>query len=325
MSRRAQEIAGAARSLKLRGHPHEDEAEPLVSLADVTEIELLILRRLREVTIGDHGSLWHGTGFDYVGMREWQAGDRLSSIDWAQSSLTDFSPLMVREFEQPSTAAVMVVADRSLSMRCGVDGVTLAVSSARAIATIGLSAVFFQDPFGLMTFDTELSNPLAIRPRIGKNHVMHCLDAYQHGRGLQEVRHAGSLSATIASFVRKTALVPFISDFLYDDPQTVLQELALLGGAHDAFVVLIDAAAAFELPRVSAGWIEVYDVETGRARTISRAEASRMADRIRHWQDEVVRLAGDVDLDVVRVGGDSTASDLALAEFVEQRRLRKVM
>ncbi len=39
----------------------------LISLADITEIELVILRRMREVTIGDHRSLSHGTGFDFVG------------------------------------------------------------------------------------------------------------------------------------------------------------------------------------------------------------------------------------------------------------------
>jgi hypothetical protein len=35
-------------------------------------------------------------------------------------------------------------------------------------------------------------------------------------------------------------------------------------------------------------------------------------------------MAKDVDLDVVRIGPDSAASDLALAEFVSERRLRKV-
>ena len=78
------------------------------------------------VTIGDHRSLSHGSGFDFVGLRDWQAGDRFSTIDWAQSTLTNFSPLVVREFEQPSTASVVVVADASLSTRCGVNGVPIA-------------------------------------------------------------------------------------------------------------------------------------------------------------------------------------------------------
>ena len=127
MSQHHPEITGAARSVKASAPRHDDETA-LISLNDITEIELLILRRMREMTIGDHRSLAHGAGFDYVGLRDWQAGDRFSTIDWAQSSLNNFSPLIVREFEQPSTASVLVVADRSASTRCGVGGVPIAVT-----------------------------------------------------------------------------------------------------------------------------------------------------------------------------------------------------
>lgn len=323
MTRRAPDLTGATRSFK-GGGPHHDDTEPLVSLSDITEIELLILRRMRDVTIGDHRSLAHGSGFDFVGLREWQAGDRFSTIDWAQSTLTNFAPLVVREFEQPSTAAVVVVADASLSTRCGINGIPIARAIARVIATVGMSAVFFQDLFGLMRFGSTIEDLSAVRPRIGKGHVIHCLDAYQHGYGLQEVRQTGSLSTTIASFMRKTALVPFVSDFLIENPRSVISELSLLSTTHDVFIVLIDAAFAFELPPVSAGWIEAFDVETGRSRLMSRRALARMADRVRRWQDDVAALAKDVDLDVVRIGTDHTASDLALAEFVAERRLRKV-
>jgi uncharacterized protein (DUF58 family) len=302
----------------------DDEGQPLVSLNDISEIELLILRRLREVTIGEHSSLAHGPGFNYVGLREWQAGDRFSSIDWPQSTLTNFSPLIVREYEQPSTATVVAVADASLSTRCGVGGVSVAASVARAVATLGMSAVFFQDLFGLMTFDGEGHTLAAVRPRIGRNHVVHCLYAYQHGRGLEPIADTGSLSMTLASFLRRTALVPFISDFLFENQAAVLQELSLLSGTHDVFVVLVDAAWAFETPAIADGWIDTVDAETGRAVTLSRGAVARLGTRVRGWQDEAARLARAAGLDVVRLGLDAATADLALAEFVAERRLRKV-
>ena len=96
----------------------------------------------------------------------------------------------------------MVVADHSRSTRCGVDAlpegvvgpaaargnVLIAHAVARAIATIGMSAVFFQDTFGLITFQGGFEQLQAIRPRVGKNQVIHCLDAYQHEQGLEELR-----------------------------------------------------------------------------------------------------------------------------------------
>jgi len=309
-------------------HPDLEQApegeRSLINMAEVAEIELLIRRRMREVMSGEHRSALYGTGFDYVGLRNWEAGDRFSTIDWSQSTLTNFSPLIVREFEQPSTATVLAVADASLSTRCGAHDVSIASLVARAIATVGMSAVFFQDTFGLATFDDAGRHLAAIRARIGRNHVMHCLDAYQNGRGFEEVRDTGSMSMTIGSFMRKTALIPFVSDFLFDNPRAVLGELSLLNATHDVFIVLIDAAFAFQLPHVSAGWVETVDVETGRTRMMSRAALRDMAVRVRAWQDDVAGIAREVGLDVVRFGTESVANHLALAEFVAERRLRKV-
>ena len=305
------------------GDHDRDERDALVSLSDIDEIELLILRRMRELTMGEHRSTTHGAGFDFLGLREWQAGDRPSSIDWAQSSLTNFSPTIVREFEQPSTATVVVIADRSASTRCGVNGVSIAHVVARAVAIFGMSSVFFQDPFGLITFDGQVSTLTAVRPRIGRPHVVQCLDAYQHGRG-QELPQGGDVSERIGSFVRRAALIPFVSDFLFEDRDRIIGELARLNTSHDVFLTMIDSAFAFAVPRMSSGWIEVADVETGHARTISRRSLAAMAARAREWQDEAVRVARSAGLDVIRVSPGTVETDLALEQFVRERRLRKV-
>ena len=301
----------------------ETDVEPFVNLSELTEIELLIMRRMREFTIGEHRSLFHGSGFDFVGLRDWQAGDRMSQIDWAQSTLTNFSPMVVRDYEQRSTATVVAIADNSLSTRCGIDGIPIAAAIARTIGTIGMSAVFFQDMFGLITFDAKFDQLAAIRPRIGKNQVIHCLEAYQFGEGLMPLKRADSLSMSLAGFMRKTSMVPVISDFLFDEAGSVMAELAQLNSMHDVFIVLIDSAFAFELPPVSAGWIEAFDVETGKSRVLSRHALRTLSARTRSWQDEVARLAKDKDLDVLRIGVDEVQTAIALSEFIAERRLRK--
>jgi uncharacterized protein (DUF58 family) len=273
--------------------------------------------------------MFHGTGFDFVGLREWQAGDRFEHIDWPQSSLNNFSPLIVREFEQPTTSSAIIVADRSASTRCGAigksdsRGTQIATLIARAIATIGMSAVFFQDSIGLITFDEGLRKLGAVRPRIGKGQVIHCLEAYQDGQGLTDIKNIGSLSATLTGFSRKTALMPVISDFLFDEAPDLMRELSQVNNVHDVFIMIVDASFAFELPKVSAGWVEVYDVETGRTRMMSRRELSRQSERVKAWQDEVARQAKDNDLDVVRLSLDQVKFDVALVEWVAERRLRR--
>jgi len=307
---------------------YAESTEPLVSLAEIAEIELFILKRMREFTLGGHASAFKGPGFNFVGLRDWEPGDRLSSIDWAQSSLTNFSPMIMREFEQDSTATVMAVADASLSTRCGAAGVPIAAAIARSVAAVGLSAVFFQDQFGLITFDEAFRQISAVRPRIGKPHVIYCLDLYQKARGSNlpapSVDAADSdVVATIESHLRKTSLVPVISDFLFADAPRVLNELSLLNGMHDVFLMMVDVRFAYQLPQSSAGWIETFDVETGTTRVVSRREFARLAARVEEWQDQVMRMARDADLDMVRVGLDRWEMETTLVEFVRERRLRK--
>ena len=226
---------------------------------------------------------------------------------------------------------MILVADRSASTRCGADpsatgdrrGLQIATLIARSIATIGMSAVFFQDSIGLVTFDEGFHTLGAVRPRIGKGQVIHCLEAYQDGHGLQDLNNSGSLSATLTGFSRKTSMMPVISDFLFDGAPAFLKELSQVDNVHDVFIMMVDASFAFELPRVSAGWVEVYDVETGNTRMMSRRELSRQSERIRAWQDDVSRQAKALDLDVVRLGIDQVKFDVALIEWVAERRLRR--
>jgi len=295
-----------------------------INLHEIAEIELFILKRMKEFTLGDHASVFKGAGFNFVGVRDWEPGDRMSSIDWAQSSLTNFSPLITREFEQDSNAAIVAVADASLSTRCGLDDNLIATAIGRAVAAAGLSAMFFQDRFGVVTFDDRFEQVAAARPRIGKSHLLYCLDLYRQSVGGTSQVLERDVIVAIESQVRKAALVPVISDFLFPQVEHVITELSKLNAVHDVFLLMADARFAYDLPHVADGWVDVYDVETGRTSVLSRREVGRLAQRTHEWQDEVARMAKDADLDVVRVGLDRWEMETALVEFTAERRLRKM-
>jgi len=220
----------------------------LVNLREIAEIELFIVKRMKELTVGDHASKYQGQGFNFVGLRDWQPGDRLSSVDWAQSSMNNFSPLVTRQFDQDSNATVVAVADASLSTRCGVAGASIAAAIARSVAAVGLSAVFFQDMFGLITFDDRFRQVAAARPKIGRSHVIYCVDLYQNPKARDTDASHRDITATIASHLRRTSLVPVISDFLFADAPRVIRELGRLNAVHDVFLMMADARFAYQLP-----------------------------------------------------------------------------
>jgi uncharacterized protein (DUF58 family) len=296
--------------------------EELVSWTEVQDIELVIVRRMREYMAGAHPSVFQGAGFEFAGLRDWQPGDRLTSIDWPQSTLTNFSPLVTREFEQPSTARLVIVADTSLSTRCGAAEAPIAGVIARTVATLALAGAFFQDRVGLITFDAD-SRRLLVRPQIGRNHAIHCLDAYQDlvlERSEHEPRRTND---SFLGLLRKPSMVPVVSDFLFEDTEPLLDELLALNATHDVFVVLIDSRHAFTLPELSAGWVEGCDVETGESRLLSADDVRRLGDRVVEWQDGVEARAAGLGLEVLRLGADAERFHDQVVEFLADRRLRK--
>ena len=43
-----------------------EAGEPLVNPSEIAEIELFILKRMKEFTLGDHASVFKGSGFNFV-------------------------------------------------------------------------------------------------------------------------------------------------------------------------------------------------------------------------------------------------------------------
>jgi hypothetical protein len=111
---------------------------------------------------------------------------------------------------------------------------------------------------------------------------------------------------------------------MFADAPRVIRELSRLNAVHDVFLVMADVRFAYDLPDLSAGWIEAFDIETGRTRVFSRRELRRLAARVDEWQQQVMRLAREADLDCVRVGLDRWEMETALAKFAAERRLRKI-
>ena len=296
-----------------------------INLQEIAEIELFILKRMREFTLGDHGSVFKGSGFNFVGIRDWEPGDRMSNIDWAQSSLNNFSPMITREFEQDSNAAIVAVADASLSTRCGIEGDLIATCH-RARRRGGRASPRCSSRIVSAWSRSTIASSRS-RPHGRESAARICCTASISIASRCSARiEAGERDVImgIESQVRKAALVPVISDFLFPDVQHILGELSKLNAVHDVFLLMADARFAYDVPRVSDGWIDVFDIETGRTRVLSRREVGRLAERASAWQDEVVRMAKDADLDVVRVGLDRWEMETALVEFAAERRLRKM-
>jgi hypothetical protein len=152
---------------------------------------------------------------------------------------------------------------------------------------------------------------------------MHCLSLYAQ---CSDDRKAGSgeLIPQLESHLRSSSLLVLVSDCLLAGIDELLERFAVLRGEHDVLVVMVDARPVFAVPPVSAGWLEIYDVETGESRTVSRADAAAMIERIDEWQTAMVRHARSRGLDIVLVGAGRWELEETLSTCFASRRLQKM-
>jgi uncharacterized protein (DUF58 family) len=297
-------------------------AAPLLDPTEVEAINLFSAARVRKLMYGEHASVFAGTtGFNFSGIRDFEAGDQQVKVDWAHSTTTLFKPLQVRECIEERSIDIVIAADVSCSTRCGSCSALIGKGIARTIATIGLSASIFQDMVGLVLFGGE---ELVIEPpRGGRSHVERMLDLYQTTPAAAAVPGGERLAATIAGELRRTSLVIVASDFLFPDVFSTLKELADLKQPHDVFLVMADSAFAFELPAISTGWVGCVDSETGAHIDISHMQIRELPRLIRNHQDAIVDCAEREDMDVLRVLPDAEQFQTAIVDFFLERRFRR--
>lgn len=294
----------------------------LMNLSEIKEVEVFVLKRLNELTIGEHKSVFRGSGFDLVGLREWQPGDKISSIDWPQSAINNYDPMLVREFEEDKSGTILIVADASLSMECGLGGQSSSDLASRIIATIGFSGVFFQDLTGLFMFDGR-GRYDCIRPRLGKNQVIDCINKYLSPKLSNSADGFNNLAGKIMGSLKRTSIIPAVSDFLFSDVEGFIEALATIKTRHDVFVVMVDCSFLFDLPEVSDGWISCSDLESGRTTLLSKREFISMVRRVTDHQDKTLNMAHERGIEVVRVNRDRVKFFNDLIEFFFVRKTKK--
>lgn len=293
---------------------------PFVSLPEIREVEIIVAKKVRELILGEHQSWLKGFGFDLAGIRDWQPGDPLFSIDWARSTTTNFSPPLVREFEETKRITILVVADNTLSARCGIEGISPAHIIARAIATLGVSAALFRDPLGLVSFDENFHLDL-VAPRVGRNHLIYCLTRYQVPHFSAEKNEAATLLKQLQAHLKFFSVVPFISDFVFPQAEEVIRALKLFSSRHDIFVILVETDFTFDLPDGGDGWMECFDVESRRVRPYSRRELLAIPQKVRDYQCHIEERLKSEGIDVLRAGKELADFQRNLAEFFARRRV----
>lgn len=288
-------------------------------LRTVRRLELRTRRVVDSLAAGQYRSRFKGQGMEFEEVREYTEGDDIRQIDWNVTARAGRA--YVKTFREERDLSVMLLVDVSGSMRFGaLPGLSprsKLSAAAEAAAVVGVTALRNNDLIGLVTFSdqTELHLPA----RKGRSHTM---------RLVREVlaTHARprptSVSHALAELLRtstKRSVVFVISDFLNPEPD-LGGMLARAARKHDVIGLRVADPNEETLPAV--GPLLLTDPE-GRGEQTLRINArsrQRYAEAYAAQRDQVAKLFGNADCDLIHFRCDESAFAAIQRFFARNRR-----
>lgn len=207
---------------------------------------------------GNFRSLYRGQGIEFAGVREYNRGDDIRTIDWNVTARMGRPYIKIFEEERELQIFLIVDSSRSMQLETAADRRTKYAAAAEAAALVAIAAEINACPAGAVFFDGTIN--FSAEPALGKENTMQILN---HLDRLPESPVSGSVLpgaiTAAAKVLRKRTLVFILSDFRCAGWEKPLINLAQ---KNDVIAINLHDATDEELP--SLGTVKFMDVETGR-------------------------------------------------------------
>ncbi len=203
---------------------------------------------------GSFRSRFRGHGMEFDGVREYERGDDIRSIDWNVSARN--ARTFVKMYREERELTVFLVVDRSLSMDTAPGSVSKREKALEVAALVAFAAEHNASPVGFVSFDGALGKVL--KPRAGRDQVLAILSSMDRVERVVVGSALANALAGASRILRARSLVVIVSDFRTTGYE---KALGILARRHDTLAIRVMSPADEALP--SAGYVPFHDPETG--------------------------------------------------------------
>lgn len=283
-------------------------------LKRITRLEFRTRRLVDSALIGAYRAAFRGRGAHFDGVRPYEPGDDIRSMEWKVSART--GEPHIKQFVEERELAVLLVIDDSGSMRLG-NPATKRDRAAEFAAAAALVAMRGGDRVGaIVAHDGGIA---LVPPRRGRNHVLRVIRAVlTQDADLRGTDLPGALQMAVQG-LKQRGIVFVLSDFL-DAPETYARALALVARRHDTVAVV--SSDTLEQAWPDAGLIALRDAESGARAVVDagdvrwrQAFAAQAAARDAARRQAIARAGAEL---LALPDGESPFA--ALARFMRGRR-----
>lgn len=163
---------------------------------------------------GEYSTFFKGRGLDFDGYRQYQTSDDASKIDWKASLRSQ--DLLVKEYSEERNVDVFIVLDTSASMCFASQKKLKCEYAAEVAASLAFGGIQTGDKIGLIIFNESIK--VYLSPQQGTKQFGKITAVLSDPRNYDGKRNYYELVNGLNSFVKKSGVVIFISDFISFPP-----------------------------------------------------------------------------------------------------------
>jgi len=264
----------------------------------IRRIQITTNRIVNQVMAGQYQSAFKGRGMEFAEVREYTPGDDIRTIDWNVTARAGRSKkyleLYVKQYVEERELTVLFLNDLSGSQFFGTKNRMKSELAAEICAILAFSAIRSNDRVGSILFSDTVQS--FIPPQKGTQHVLRVIRDLLYTRPETRGTNINAVLEYLNRIQKRRAVVFLVSDFLNSGFE---KNLKLTSRRHDLVSIVVEDPCEYNLP--DAGWLNLYDSETGSAHTVNTSNPSvREA-----WSREMETMRNNRDLMLKRAGVDT--------------------
>jgi len=264
----------------------------------VRHIQIHCRQPVSEILAGEYRSAFKGSGIEFEGVRQYEFGDDVRSINWAVTART--GKTHVKQFMEERELSLFFLIDISASSSFGSGDLRKIDLIAKIFALLAFAAAHNNDNVGLILFTDKIE--FVINPRKGKKHIMMLISKILE---LEPSSKRTDINQALDYFIRirpKRCVAFLLSDFMCVDYARSLADTARF---HDLICVDIKDQREREMP--SQGIFHFTDSESGNLLTVDCASSEFRSTYLEqyHEQSKVLKtVCHDINADYLQINLD---------------------
>lgn len=232
----------------------------------VRKLELKTKKQSSELFSGNYTSTFKGRGISFNGVRAYNYGDDIRSIDWNVTSRS-LEPY-IKEFEEERELTFILLVDVSLSNLFGSNESLKKDIINEVAATISFSALSNNDKVGVIFFSEKVEK--YIPPKKGKSHILTILRELINVEASRNTTNISEALIFLQNTVKKKSIVFLLSDFI--ESVNFDKELLLSSNRHRFYAIQFYDQAEENFPNL--GIVQLYNSEKNRIEWVDTNSAS---------------------------------------------------